>query len=233
MNLPYSFKIARFPLTNGEYARFIAAGGYTEPRWWTTQGWARRKEQNKTEPFYWDEDKNKPDHPVECWWYEAMAYCAWLTAQGHAEGWLPGNEVIRLPTSLEWERAARHTDKRHYPWGNAQPTIEHANFGKHVGDPTAVGSYPLGAAVCGAQDMLGNVWEWTATPFGEDEARQPRVDFARGGDRVMVRGAAYDVNLEQMFCGSRYRFNANNFWNDNCGVRLLRPLAHPNNSSEF
>jgi formylglycine-generating enzyme required for sulfatase activity len=76
-------------------------------------------EENVTLPRYWDDIRfNNPAQPVVgVSWYEAAAYCRWLTAQGHTQGWLPAEQEIRLPTSLEWERAARHTDQRPYPWG--------------------------------------------------------------------------------------------------------------------
>jgi formylglycine-generating enzyme required for sulfatase activity len=130
VHLDYSFQIARFPVTNAEYDRFIDAGGYTQQEWWTEQGskfllpgghqYDRvSNEENVTLPRYWDDIRfNNPAQPVVgVSWYEAAAYCRWLTAQGHTQGWLPAEQEIRLPTSLEWERAARHTDQRPYPWG--------------------------------------------------------------------------------------------------------------------
>jgi formylglycine-generating enzyme required for sulfatase activity len=233
MSLPDDFHIGRYLVTNAEYARFIEAGGYHERRWWTEEGWKYKEERTRTQPYHWENKRfNQPNQPVYgVWWYEAMAYCAWLTDQGHTQGWLPHNEIIRLPTSLEWERAARHTDKRRYPWGNEQITVEHAN-GEETGIGTAspVGCFPRGAAVCGAQDMLGNIREWTATPYQQDRQMEPQTDFAPG-DRVVITRSSFSTELEQMFCGSRgWSFAGDSVIS---GVRLLRPLAHPNNSSDF
>jgi formylglycine-generating enzyme required for sulfatase activity len=235
MHLPYDFQTARYLVTNAEYARFMQAGGYQEQQWWTERGWKWKwkKKQRLTRPFSLRTDGfNHPAQPVRCSWFEAAAYCKWLTAQGHAQGWLPAQEVIRLPTSREWERAARHTDQRCYPWGDDPITAAHANAKETgIGTPTPVGCFPRGAAHCGAQDMLGNMWEWTATHDKQDDEPQPRDDFAPD-DVVRLRGAAYYVNIERVFCGSRDRSVANGRGSLG-GVRLLRPLAHPNNSSDF
>jgi formylglycine-generating enzyme required for sulfatase activity len=225
MHLDYAFQIARFPVTNAEYARFIAAGGYTQPEWWTENGWQQREQRNWAEPRYWDNsDLNNPAQPVVgVSWYEAAAYCRWLTAQGHAQGWLPKDQEIRLPTSLEWERAARHTDQRPYPWGWEEPTPERANYGKTgLGRHSPVGCFAAGAATCGAQDMAGNVLEWLATPFGQSAQEEPEKDFTPQ-DGVLVTWSAWKLGGRELLCGSRVRFNPD-FWNDNRGFRVLRSL---------
>jgi formylglycine-generating enzyme required for sulfatase activity len=223
MHLDYSFQIARFPVTNAEYARFIDAGGYTQQEWWTEHGWNWKS--SRTEPYYWDDIRyNNPAQPVVgVTWYEAAAYCRWLTQQGHAQGWLPKDQEIRLPTSLEWERAARHTDQRPYPWDTKEPTPERANYKEtEIGRPSPVGCFPAGAAVCGAQDMAGNVLEWLATPYGKSEQEEPEKDFTTPQDVFLSRSAFWH-GKEELLCGSR----AGDFpydGNDGLGFRVLQSL---------
>lgn len=86
-------------------------------------------------------------------WHDANAYCAWLS---HTTG-----RTYHLPTEQQWEKAARGTDGREYPWGNEPPTDKLCNFNMNVGDTTPVGSYsPQGDSPYGVADMAGNVWEW-------------------------------------------------------------------------
>ena len=175
------YQIARHPVTNAEYARFLAANG---PRgydpaqpWWTDAGreyllpGGFRFEDEPaqiTQPRFWAVARfNGALQPVVgVSWYEAAAYCRWLTQLGHQEGWLAIHDVIRLPTWHEWERAARHTDTRRYPWGAAPPDPERANYREAALEAGApIGCFPAGAAACGAQDLVGNVFEWTASPW--------------------------------------------------------------------
>jgi formylglycine-generating enzyme required for sulfatase activity len=243
MTMPYRYSIGRYLVTNAEYARFKQAGGYEEKDWWTEQGWeyiqpnggwrGNHEPARLIQPYHWnDEQYNQPNQPVYgVRWYEAMAYCKWLTAQGHRAGWLPHDKVIRLPTSLEWERAARHTDRRRYPWGDEAPTVEHANYADTgIGTPSPIGCFPRGMAECGALDMAGNVMEWLATPYQQDEQMEPQADFAPG-DWILRTYADWRDNLEHLRCGSRGRSLA--YHVNGVGFRLLLSLAHPNNSSGF
>ncbi|WP_129632171.1 SUMF1/EgtB/PvdO family nonheme iron enzyme [Candidatus Oscillochloris fontis] len=216
VELPCGFKIARYPVTNAEYARFLAANGPdgydpTQP-WWTEEGREYLFPDGKpryTEPRFWhDPNLNSPSQPVVgVSWYEAAAYCRWLTAEGHQAGWLPQDQAIRLPTSLEWERAARHTDQRPFPWGDTVPTPEHANYqDTGIGAPTPVGCFPLGRAVCGAEDLIGNVLEWLSTPYQQDTMIQPKEDFTP--DKfVLLSFTYYGSSLDQLCCGSRFRYS--------------------------
>jgi formylglycine-generating enzyme required for sulfatase activity len=223
VRLDYNFQIARFPVTNAEYARFIEAGGYEQQEWWTKHGWDWKR--SRTQPNKWNNSHyNNPAQPVVgVSWYEAAAYCRWLTAQGHALGWLPEAQEIRLPTSLEWERAARHTDQRHCPWGTEKPTPERANYREtEIGRPSPVGCFPAGVAMCGAQDMTGNVDEWTATIWEDAQAPLASKEFTTQ-ETPLIRRSAWNDRSEHMFCGSRY-------WNfpygrdDVQGFRVLRSL---------
>jgi formylglycine-generating enzyme required for sulfatase activity len=209
--LSHTYCIGRYPITNADFACFVAAGGYGERRWWGEHGWQWRLTagpdgQPRDEPFVIDsEEHNNPIQPiVSVRWYEADAYCAWLSEQGHTQGWLSSEDVIRLPTALEWERAARGTDKRRYPWGDEQPDPERANYrDTRIGRPSPVGCFPVGQAVCGAFDVASNVWEWTATVRKQPEEGVPEADPRI--DVWMVRtGEAFLGHKERLCCGARY-----------------------------
>jgi len=209
VTLPYTYRIGRYPVTNAEYGRFITAGGYQERRWWTEHGWAYSQRERWTEPRYWNNaERNQPTQPVVgVNWWECAAYSAWLAEIGRAASWLPTYDAIRLPTSLEWERAARGTDQRRYPWGDEPPDAERANYdATGVGQSTAVGCFPAGAAACGALDLAGNVLEWMSTPFEAQAQVESQKDFT-AGERVLLSHGWYSGNLEQLSCGARVGFN--------------------------
>ncbi len=132
MTIAEPFAIARYPVTNLQYRRFVDAGGYDDQRWWSADGWAWRsgrldsqtpKEdkvwledrppENRSEPFYWRDVRwnNTLAPVVGVSWFEAEAYCNWYSVQ-------PGNLPVRLPSEQEWERAARGTQGREYSWGD-------------------------------------------------------------------------------------------------------------------
>jgi formylglycine-generating enzyme required for sulfatase activity len=145
------FYIARHPVTNAQYAKFI-------------------KETGHREPYYWNEKRfNQPNQPVVAVsWHDALAYCEWAG--------------LRLPTERQWEKAARGTDGRKWPWGDEPPDERRCNFGTQVGATTEVGSYPDGASPYGCQDMAGNVWEWCVTKWRESYREEP--DDAVEGDAM-------------------------------------------------
>jgi formylglycine-generating enzyme required for sulfatase activity len=209
VELPHDYQIARYPVTNAEYQRFVAAGGYAERRWWTEEGWTYCQSQGWIAPRFWDDSRyNQPTQPVVgVAWYEAAAYCRWLTELGHRQGWLPTGDSIRLPTWLEWERAARHTDQRRYPWGDDAPDVERANYqDTSIGRPSPIGCFPAGMAICGAQDLAGNVLEWMATPYQQPTALAPGKDFTQTDGIVLSWSAFYDEE-ERLCCGARFWYN--------------------------
>jgi formylglycine-generating enzyme required for sulfatase activity/energy-coupling factor transporter ATP-binding protein EcfA2 len=220
MQLPHGFRIARFPVTNAEYRAFVEAGGYREREWWTPNGWEFLRPGNHRSPL---EASNRPITRPGLWdvaqfsgasqpvvgvsWYEASAYCAWLTAWGRRAGWLALDEVLRLPTSVEWERAARHRDQRRYPWGDDLPSAERANFyATGLRAPAPVGCFPHGAAACGARDLAGNVWEWTASQHEQAALLEPQRDVALT-DQPVIRGGAFNWEADYLACGAHYWFN--------------------------
>ena len=218
---PYA--IARFPVTNADYAQFMAAGGYDMRQpWWTDNG--RTSIGERRQPYLWDYSRyNQPTQPVVgITWYEAAAYCSWLTQQGHTQGWLPSDQIIRLPTWYEWERAARHTDQRHHPWGIQAPTPERANYKETgIGALSPAGCFPAGAAVCGAQDLLGNVMEWTASPWQQWDGWEKDFTNAEG---VVLSWNDFTDEKERLCCGARISGNPN-FGYGNLGFRVVQSLV--------
>lgn len=133
-----AFWFYQHEVTNDEYRACVDAGECTAP--------------SKVEIF---SDPKYNHHPVmHVSWFDADAYCQWAGG--------------RLPTEAEWEKAARGTDGRKYPWGNESPTCNLANFFGCVGWAAPVGSYPDGVSPYGALDMAGNVWEWVADWYDTD-----------------------------------------------------------------
>ncbi|MBK9713419.1 MAG: SUMF1/EgtB/PvdO family nonheme iron enzyme [Kouleothrix sp.] len=205
VELQHGYRIGRYAVTNAEYRQFVDAGGYAERRWWTDEGWKYRERAKWIVPRLWHDSRyNQPTQPVAgVAWYEAAAYCAWLTEQGHQQGWLPQDDSIRLPTWLEWERAARHTDQRRYPWGDDQPDVERANYrDTGITRSAPVGCFSAGMAQCGALDMAGNISEWTATPYEQPDEQNPRKDFT-SNDRVWFSYSAFNDKVETLCCGAR------------------------------
>jgi len=164
-----AFWIDTVPVTNGAYRAFVEGGGYDDPRWWTAPGWAHRQEAGLVAPQFWRRDGDgwarrrfgrvealPDDEPVvHVSWYEADAYARWVGR--------------RLPTEAEWEKAARWDPasgrSRRYPWGDDDPTPQHANLGQRHLRPARVGAYPLGASPLGVHQLIGDVWEWTGSTF--------------------------------------------------------------------
>jgi len=160
------FKISKYPITNSQFEEFMKAGGYGEKsgkQWWSKEGWKYRQEQNWEKPRYWDnDDYNLLNQPVVgVSWFEAEAFCNWLTTRLRAEKQIDKNEIVRLPTEAEWEFAARGKAGRVYPWDKDDPTPEHANYDdSKINRTTAVGCYSKGVTTEGVFDLAGNVWEW-------------------------------------------------------------------------
>jgi formylglycine-generating enzyme required for sulfatase activity len=142
-------------------------------------------------PDYWDDsDFNAPGQPVVgVTWEDARTYCEWAGA--------------RLPTEAEWEKAARGTDDRKYPWGNQEATCQYAVMDDGSGAGCAqggkawpVGSKPAGASPYGALDMAGNVWEWVADWYVADYYGRSPVRNPQGpdsGDARGLRGGSWDI----------------------------------------
>jgi hypothetical protein len=137
IDIKNSFYLAKIPVTNRLYQRFIQETGHKEPSFWT------------------DKRFNEPNQPVVgVTWHDTKEYCGWL--KHHSKDGF----VFRLPTEEEWEWAAGRGERK-FPWGNEEPDFIRANYGDKVGHTTPVGSYPYGVTPDGIMDMAGNVWELT------------------------------------------------------------------------
>jgi formylglycine-generating enzyme required for sulfatase activity len=148
------YYLSKTPVTNVQYAAFVQATGYNRPKHW-----------DSGKP-----PKGKEDHPVVyVSWYDAVAYCRWLS---EATG-----KSYHLPSEAEWEKGARGSDGRIYPWGN-QWDAKRCNSEKdpREGDTTPVKAYPQGVSPYGLLDMAGNVWEWTRSLWGKD-APEPYFEY--------------------------------------------------------
>ncbi|MCV7377897.1 iron(II)-dependent oxidoreductase EgtB [Mycobacterium alsense] len=195
-----AFRIGRVPVTNGEWLQFVEDGGYDRPRWWSERGWQHRQAAGLTAPQFWSSDARTrtrfgriedlpADEPVQhVSYFEAEAYAAWAGA--------------RLPTEIEWEKACAWDPalgaRRRYPWGAQEPTAAVANLGGAALRPAPVGAYPAGASAYGAEQMLGDVWEWTSSPLRPWPGFRPMI-YERysqpffDGDYRVLRGGSWAV----------------------------------------
>ena len=193
------FAIDRAPVTNGCHLAFIADGGYRRDELWSEEGWAWRCAEGVTAPLYWARDGEggwlvrafdewqpvDPERPVcHVSWYEADAYARWAGG--------------RLPTEAEWERAATADPtggvQARYPWGDADPAGR-ANLDQLAFGTAPAGAYPEGAAPSGCLQLVGDVWEWTASRFAGYEGfrafpyREYAEPFFGDGYRVLRGGS--------------------------------------------
>ncbi len=176
---PEMVLLTRTPVTNAQYAAFVQATGHGQPEHW----------KGGRPPG----DKRR--HPVVyVSWHDAVAYCRWLAEVT--------GKPYRLPSEAEWEKGARGSDGRIYPWGNRWDA-QRCNSGEGgPGDTTPVGAYPQGASPYGLLDLAGNVWEWTRSLWGREvsrpafgypyDAEDGREDPGAGDEVLRVlRGGAF------------------------------------------
>jgi formylglycine-generating enzyme required for sulfatase activity len=204
LTLP-AFKMGQYPVTNSQYRPFVEAGGYGERRYWTGEGWARKEKGEWTAPREFGTPFNLDNHPVVGFsWYEVVAYCCWLTEVWRAAGRIGPDQVVRLPSEAEWEKAARGADGRRYPWGDeADPA--RANYSDTgIGSTSAVGCFPDGVSPYGCLDMAGNVREWTSSlykdyPYDAADGREdPEAEALR-----VLRGGAFGSDRDFVRCADR------------------------------
>lgn len=211
-----AFEIARYLITNAQFQAFIDAGGYQDQRWW-----GRLKIPEPLKPA-WDEP-NSPRENVS--WYEAMAFCRWLSSA-------TGDE-ISLPTEVQWERAARGCEGREYPWGtfesghmNCSRVYSDDGAKADIGRTSAVGLFPQGATPAPEQvfDLSGNVWEWCldrlAFPFLESDVLLA-FPFLDSDVSCALRGGTWRYDLDSCRAAYHYRLAPDDRLNV-IGFRLCR-----------
>jgi iron(II)-dependent oxidoreductase len=206
------FFIDRTKVTNAAFARFLNAVGPRGPRGETYFDIDDNDARIHRRAGKWQPDPGHDDHPVvEVSWPGALAYCAWLGK--------------RLPTEAQWEKAARGTDGRRYPWGNEPPDRTRAHFGAGWNDLRPAGTFPKGAGPFGALDMAGNGWEWVSSayrpyPYRPDDGREDlSLQVVRG-----TRGGGHDSDAGELTTTHRGRHVSRNprGGHHNIGFRCAR-----------
>ena len=194
LSLP-DYYLAKTPVTQAQYAAFVQAAGHRVPD--VDEGWAK--------PYNWSGStppRGKENHPVVLVsWHDAVAYCNWLAEVT--------SKPYRLPSEAEWEKGARGSDGRIYPWGNQWDAKRCNTSEGGKGGTTPVGAYPQGASPYDLLDMAGNVWEWTRSvykkgyPYVSGDGRE---DLESGGPRVL-RGGSWSAKQYRARCAARYRYS--------------------------
>ena len=202
-----AYEISRYEITNAQYRAFVEAMNRPTPRG------------HNGEETWADETLNDDTQPV--------VGVTWFDAQAFAE-WIGGS----LPTEAQWERAARGTEARIYPWGDISPKArQHANFARRYNRPVPVGQFPKGESPDGIADLAGNVWEWCLDEYsptayqrnGKDVPRNPlNLRFRDVLRARVIRGGAWDVGRAFLRSSLRFKFYPLDSTHT-IGFRVVRP----------
>ena len=201
------YEISRYEITNAQYRAFVMATERPGPRG------------HNGEDTWADETFNADAQPV--------VGVTWFDAQAFAE-WIGGS----LPTEAQWERAARGTDGRVYPWGDTPPKArQHANFARRYNRPMPVGQFPKGESVDGVADLAGNVWEWCLDEYSPIFYKQQTDAVAESPINLrfrdvlrarVIRGGAWDVGRAFLRSSLRFKFYPLDSTHT-IGFRVVRP----------
>jgi iron(II)-dependent oxidoreductase len=206
------FWIDSLPVTNGQICEFIEDGGYERREWWSEDGWRWRESERINLPGYWERDHGgfsvrsfgevvpvDPQRPVcHVSSYEAEAFARYAGK--------------RLPTEAEWEKAAswdpHQAAKRSYAWGDERPSAEHANVDQLAYGTAIAGAYRDGASTYGAEQMIGDVWEWTASGFDAYQGFEafPYPEYSEpffGGPFKVLKGGSWATQPQLATCTFR------------------------------
>ena len=202
-----AYEISRYEITNAQYRAFIEATNRPTPRGHNSEDtWADETLNGDTQPI------------VGVTWFDAQAFAEWIGGS--------------LPTEAQWERAARGTEERTYPWGNTPPKArQHANFARRYNRPMPVGQFPKGESPEGISDLAGNVWEWCLDEYSPtayqrnegDRSRNPmHLQFRDVLRARVIRGGAWDVGRAFLRSSLRFKFYPLDSTHT-IGFRVIRP----------
>jgi formylglycine-generating enzyme required for sulfatase activity len=204
-----AFAIAKYPITNAQFAKFIEANGYGQRKWWIEAGWQIKEEKAWTEPRFWKVAQwNQPNYPVVALsWFEAMAFCKWLSEVT--------GQNITLPTEQQWQWAAQGDTNFAYPWGEKMDKTL-CNFDTKATTPVqqfeGKGDSPFKVT-----DMSGNVWEWCATDFKRGTQQINAIS-----DQIVLRGGSWNVFIESLLRVNRRFLDVPVSRNTDLGFRIVR-----------
>jgi ergothioneine biosynthesis protein EgtB len=193
-----AFAIERHDVTNGRFLEFVETGGYEDERWWRPGDWQWIRAEGIRHPLFWERRGSD-------WMWRGMFELlplplAWPVYVSQAEAsafarW----RACRLPTEAEFQRAAFSTPdggERRHPWGDAEPTPAHGVFDFASWDPCPCGSHAAGRSAWGVDDLVGNGWEWTSSPFGPFAGFRPTPSYPEysadffDGEHAVMKGAS-------------------------------------------
>lgn len=205
-----AFDMDRFPISVAQYAQFIADGGYEDYEYWSDDGWYWLQTEGIQSPRFWNgenpsDDKMfnsvqgdllaefvEPTKPViGVSWYEADAFCRFYNRQ--------------LPTEIQWEAAARGPQGNTYPWGDTWLSTGIGAWGNRSHSKrvtAAIGQFPESKGPFGHEDLVGNIWQWTSSPW----------DSSPSSERLAAKGGSWGSSASQCNTSARNGFHPTDQW---------------------